>query len=123
MGAEALKRLFEELDSLSAEQALAVMESQRATFSDLYNARHDPASSPLKLPVIVLSRGRDTTPEIQRMQEEPGRLSSDAIHRTVAGSGAEIQIEQPSLVAAAVAEIVNAIRAGKPLNSVSSAKP
>jgi pimeloyl-ACP methyl ester carboxylesterase len=113
----ALGRFFEELDSLSAEQAWAVMESQRATFTDLYKARHDPAVSPLKLPVIVLSRGRDTTPQIQRMQDETGRLSSNAIHRTVAGSGAQIQIERPDQVAAAVAEVVYAIRTGKSLSA------
>jgi pimeloyl-ACP methyl ester carboxylesterase len=110
----ALKRFFEELDSLSPEQALAVMESQRATFTDLYNARHIPSDA-LKLPVIVLSRGKDTTPQIQQMQDELARLSADTIHRTAANSGTQIQIEQPMLVAEAVAEIVYAIRAGKPL--------
>ncbi len=121
----ALRRFFEELDSLSAEQAWAVMESQRATFTDLYNARHDPAVSPLKLPVILLSRGRDTSPRIQQMQDELGRLSRDVSHRTLAGSGAQIQIEQPDVVASAVAEIVNAIRTGEPLSpkAASPAKP
>jgi pimeloyl-ACP methyl ester carboxylesterase len=121
----ALEGFFGELDGLGAEQALAVMESQRATFTDLYNARHDPAVSPLKLPVIVLSRGRDTTPEIQQMQDDLGRLSRDAIHRIVAGSGTQIHIDQPGVVASAVAEVVSAIRTGRPLspNAPSPAKP
>ena len=116
----ALKRFFEELDGLSSEQALAVMESERATFIDLYDARHNPATSPLKLPVIVISRGRDTTPKIREMQDAIARLSSDTIHRTAFASGTQIQIEQPGLVAGAVAEVVKAIRAGKTLTQVES---
>ena len=121
----ALKHLFEELDALTADQALAVMDSERSTFAVLYNARHNPALSPLKIPVIVLSRGRDTTPKIQGMQDELGRLSRDAIHRTVTDSGEQIQIERPGVVASAVAEVLAAIRTGKPLNpaSASLAKP
>lgn len=111
----ALSRLFDELDALNDRQALAVMESQRATFVELYKTRHNPATSPLKIPVIVLSRGRDATPEIRRMQDELGKLSGDAIHRTADASGEQIQIEQPELVTSAAAEIVRAVRSGSPL--------
>jgi hypothetical protein len=112
----ALKQLFDELDSLNAEQALAVTESERATLAKLYSARHDPKRSPLKIPIVVLSRGRETAPKISAMQDELARLSSDTIHRIAANSGEQIQIEQPDLVSSAVAEIVQAIRAGKPLD-------
>jgi pimeloyl-ACP methyl ester carboxylesterase len=116
----ALKQLFDELDSLNAEQALAVLDSERIGLTALYNARHDPKRSPLKIPIVVLSRGRETTPKISEMQDELARLSSDTIHRIAANSGEQIQIEQPDLVASAVAEIVQAIRAGKPLNLTAS---
>jgi pimeloyl-ACP methyl ester carboxylesterase len=92
------------------------MELQRATFTDLYNARHNPAMSPLKIPIVVLSRGKDTTPKIQAMQNELAKLSGNSIHRTIDGSGAQIQIEQPGSVVSAVAEVLNAARSGKPLN-------
>jgi pimeloyl-ACP methyl ester carboxylesterase len=115
----ALQRFFDELDGLTAEQAWAVMESQRATFSSLYNARHDPNAA-LKIPVIVLSRGRETTPAISAMQDELAGLSRDTIHRIAADSGERIQIEQPDMVASSVAEIVRAIRAGRPLNPAAS---
>lgn len=110
-----LERFFKELDALTADQALAVMESQRATFIEMYNNRHNPATSPLKVPVIVLSRGRDTTPGTSAMQDDLARLSGDAIHRTVKDSGTQIQIEKVETVTSAVGEIVRAIRDGKPL--------
>jgi pimeloyl-ACP methyl ester carboxylesterase len=119
----ALARFYETLASLSAEQAWAIMESQRETFIELYNARHNPATSPLTLPIIVLSRGRDTTPEIRAMQEELARLSRDTLHRIASTSGAQIQIEQPDLVIAAVDEIVKTVREGKPLSSGESIPP
>jgi len=118
----ALQRLLEELDRLSAEQAAAVMESERATFIDLYNARHNPATSPLKLPIVELSRGRNTTPSITQMQDALSQLSRDEIHRTVPNSGAEIQIEAPAAVASAVQAILHAVRSGHALSSATSAR-
>jgi len=96
-----LQRLFSELDGLSDPQALAVMESERTTFTDLYNARHAP---PFDLPVIVLSRSTDTTPQIARMQEEIAHISRNSVRR-IAPSGTQIQIEKPELVAQAVAQL------------------
>jgi pimeloyl-ACP methyl ester carboxylesterase len=109
----ALKRFFDELDGLTDQQAWAVMEAQRVAFKDLYNARHNPGLS-LTIPVIVLSREREVSPEVHDMQDQFARLSRNAIHWTVAGSGTQIHIEQPDKVASAVAEMVKAIRAAEP---------
>jgi pimeloyl-ACP methyl ester carboxylesterase len=112
----ALGRLLDELDGLGEQQAWQVMESQRVAFTALYNARHNPATSPLRLPTVALSRGRDTTPKIAAMQEELGRLSAGEIHTVVPGSGPEIQIERPDAVASAIVQVVRAVRAGRPVN-------
>lgn len=109
----ARQKFFVELAHLSADEALAVMESQRQTFTDLYNARHDPGRSPLSVPVIVLSRGRQTTPQIQSMQQEQARLSRNTKHVLASESGPWIHLEQPDLVISAVAEMLQAIRAGR----------
>jgi pimeloyl-ACP methyl ester carboxylesterase len=98
----ALGRLFTELEGLSDAQALDVMESERAGFSDLYNARHAP---PGDLPVVVLSRGKDTTPAIASMQEEQGRISSHSVHKLVQSAGTQIHIERPELVADALNDL------------------
>jgi pimeloyl-ACP methyl ester carboxylesterase len=103
----ALERLFAELDGLNAEQAHAVMESQRTAFFDLYTDRH---REPLTIPVVVLSRGKDTSPVIRAMQDELARTSSNAIHTTVKSSGSQIQIEKPRLVASAVTHMVKTLR-------------
>lgn len=107
----ALQRFFDELDGLNDQQSWAVMESQRVTFQELYNARHNPASE-LHIPVIILSRERDSSPEVRDMQNQLARVSRGAILRTVPGSGTQIHIEQPGQVASAVAEVVKAVRAG-----------
>jgi pimeloyl-ACP methyl ester carboxylesterase len=98
----ALQRLFKALDGLSAAQAHAIMESERAGFIELYDARH---AGPLDLPVVVLSRGRGSTPAISQMQDEIARISRRSRHRIVESSGSQIQIEQPQLVAWALAEL------------------
>jgi pimeloyl-ACP methyl ester carboxylesterase len=103
----ALERLFAELDELDAEQAHAVMESQRIALFDLYTDRH---RGPLALPVVVLSRGKDTSPALGAMQDEIARISRNAIHKTVESSGSQIQIEQPELVASAVTGMVKSLR-------------
>jgi hypothetical protein len=107
----ALRRFFEELDSLTDRQALDIMESQRATLIELYNARHNPATL-LSLPVVVLSRGQETTPKIRQMQDEMARLSRNSFHRTVSNSGTQIQMERPETVVSAVNDVVKPIRAG-----------
>lgn len=106
----ALQHFFDTLDRLTPQRAAALMESERATFLDLYNARHNPATSPLAIPVTVLSRSRDTTPEIARMQDEQAALSRNAVHRVVPDSGTQIHIEQPAAVAQAISEMVEAVR-------------
>jgi pimeloyl-ACP methyl ester carboxylesterase len=103
----ALERLFAELDGLNAEQAHAVMESQRRAFFDLYTDRH---RGPLTIPVVVLSRGKDTSPVIRTMQDEIARISSNTIHKTVKSSGSQIQIEKPRLVASTVTHMVKTLR-------------
>lgn len=112
----ALNRLFDELDALTAEQALAVMESERSTLADLYDDRHNPNITPLKIPLIILSRGKDTTPETVGMQNELTRLSSNTIHRTANDSGEQIEIEDPDLVNWAVQKMIRAVRTSKQLN-------
>lgn len=103
----AMDHLFGELNSLSAAQALAVMESERANFFEIYNSRH---ASELTIPVEVLTRAKDSTPEVSRMQNEIARISVNTRHETVEGSGTHIEVEQPRQVAAAIAHILKVVR-------------
>jgi pimeloyl-ACP methyl ester carboxylesterase len=106
----ALRRFFKQLDALDARQALAIMESERATFIDLYNARHNPETSPLSLPIVVISRGQQSSPEIKQMQDELAHLSRDIVHITADDSGTFIHLEKPGLVAAEVTKLAKALR-------------
>jgi pimeloyl-ACP methyl ester carboxylesterase len=103
----ARKRLFEQLDSLSAAQGHQTMESERTAFLDMYNARH---TTTLAIPVVVLSRGKDSSPVIRQMQDQLAKISTAAIHRTAESSGTQIQIEQPDLVSSVVGDMVTALR-------------
>jgi pimeloyl-ACP methyl ester carboxylesterase len=108
----ALRKFVRELNGLNAEQGLAIMESERAAFIELYSARH---AARVKTPAIVLSRGRDSTAAIAGMQDEVAKFSTDTVHRVVPDSGTQIQIEQPEAVASAVMEVVQSVRSGKGL--------
>jgi pimeloyl-ACP methyl ester carboxylesterase len=98
----ALDRFVGEVKSLTGQQSLAIMESQRGTFFDLYNLRHNPQTALGDLPVVVLSRGLDTTPEIRQMQDQLGHLSRKTRHIVAEKCGTQIHLEDPGLVANAV---------------------
>jgi pimeloyl-ACP methyl ester carboxylesterase len=102
----ALDRFVEEVKGLTDQQSLAIMESQRATFIDLYNLRHNPQTALGDLPVVVLSRGLDTTPEIRQMQDQLGHLSRKTRHIVAEKCGTQIHLEDPDLVANAVLSLL-----------------
>ena len=101
----AFGRFFHELEALTPSAALAIMESQRATFDELYKMRHNPQTI-LDLPVVILSRGRATTPEIREMQLQLTRLSTNTTHRFAENCGSQIHIEDPAMVSDALLRLL-----------------
>ena len=67
------------------------------------------------LPVIVLSRGLNASPEQQAAHAEIARMSRNARHLVVADSYHEIHLSHPDVVGAAIGEVVAAVRAKAPL--------
>jgi len=98
----AFDRFAGEVKGLTDQQSLAIMESQRANFIELYNLRHDPQTALRDLPLVVLSRGLDTTSEIRQMQDELAHLSRNTRHIVAKKCGTQIQLEDPDLVVKAV---------------------
>jgi pimeloyl-ACP methyl ester carboxylesterase len=101
----ALARFFHELDGLTSAEALAVVESQRATFDELYKARHNPQTI-LDLPVVILSRGLGTTAEVREMQVQLTHLSRNTTHLIAEKCGTQIHIEDPGMVSDAILRLL-----------------
>ena len=87
------------------------MESERAAFDESYRARQ---ISKLTVPVVVLSRGKDSNDKIVKIQNELAGISKDSVRRTVKKSGEQIPIAQPKAVSSTVIEMVRTIRSGRP---------
>jgi hypothetical protein len=65
------------------------------------------------LPLIVLHRGRRTTPDLDRREEELAKMSGIGVARVAAESDHYIHLYQPDLVTQAIHEVFAV--AGKPL--------
>lgn len=98
----ALEQFLDKLKNLTPAAELRIMESQRATFIELYNARHNPAASLGDLPVVLLTRGRNTTAEIRDMQDQLKRLSKATTSIVAEKCGTQIHLEDPALVTDAI---------------------
>jgi pimeloyl-ACP methyl ester carboxylesterase len=62
------------------------------------------------LPVIVLSRGLNASPEQHAAHAEISRMSRNARHLVVAGSYHEIHLSHPDVVVRAIGDVVAAVR-------------
>ena len=67
------------------------------------------------LPLIVLSRGLNASPEQHAAHAEISRMSRNARHLVVADSYHEIHLSHPEVVVAAVGDVVAAVRTKAPL--------
>jgi pimeloyl-ACP methyl ester carboxylesterase len=67
------------------------------------------------VPVIVLSRGLNASPEQHAAHAEISRMSRNARHLVVADSYHEIHLSHPDVVVAAIGDVVAAVRTKAPL--------
>jgi pimeloyl-ACP methyl ester carboxylesterase len=67
------------------------------------------------LPVIVLSRGLNASPEQHAAHAEISRMSRNSRHLVVADSYHEIHLSHPEVVVAAIGDVVAAVRSKTPL--------
>ena len=63
------------------------------------------------LPLIVIHRGRRTTPDLDRKETELAKMSSVGVERVAPESDHYIHLYQPDLVAQAINEVVSTVRA------------
>ena len=67
------------------------------------------------LPVILLSRGLNASPEQRAAHVEISRISRNARHLVVADSYHEIHLSHPGVVVAAIRDVVASVRTKAPL--------
>ena len=90
-------------------------ETERAFLARLLASR---SASPHPLgdrPTVVLSRGVEPNAERDSVHAALARLSSNARHAVIAGSGHEIHLFEPSVVVQAIADVVRSVREKTPL--------
>jgi pimeloyl-ACP methyl ester carboxylesterase len=94
---------------------LASAEAERARLARLKQLRAG-AEHPLgNLPVVVLSRGVDSSPELVQVHEALARLSSNSRHTVIDAAGHEIHLFKPDAVIQAIADVVESSRTKRPL--------
>ena len=66
-------------------------------------------------PLVVLTRGVDSSQGLRDVHTGLARLSTNSRHTVVAGSGHEIHLFQPGAVTQAIRDVLEALRSGKQL--------
>jgi pimeloyl-ACP methyl ester carboxylesterase len=103
------RRLIDSIpESVPHEAVVAWAEQERAGLAKL---KEMSAAKPDALggrPLVVLTRGVDSSPEQRDVHASLARLSSTSRHTVVAGSGHEIHLFQPEAVIQAIRDVVEA---------------
>jgi len=113
----ALQQFFSKMGTIKSEERLLIMESARATFVTLRETRRKQESPLGDIPLIVLSRSKDTSAEYNQMQKSLTRLSRNSKYVVATTSGHLIHLDQPEIVINAIREVVEAARERKKLGN------
>lgn len=85
-------------------------EAERATFAELNEARRKVTHALGGLPLVILTRGRDTDEERIAAYDELATMSTKSRHTVVAGAGHEIHLYQPDAVIEAIRDVIGLAR-------------
>jgi pimeloyl-ACP methyl ester carboxylesterase len=96
--------------TVSGEVAAESSTGDHAMLSRLFAARKSTPALLGDLPVIVLSRGRNSSPDREAAHNEISRVSRNARHLVVADSYHEIHLSHPAAVVSAISDVVAAVR-------------
>jgi pimeloyl-ACP methyl ester carboxylesterase len=102
-------------ESVTYETVVASAERERAQLAKL---KEISAAKPHPLderPVVVLTRGVDSSAGLRDVHAALARLSTNSRHTVVAGSGHEIHLFEPDAVVQAIRDVLEALRSKKQL--------
>jgi pimeloyl-ACP methyl ester carboxylesterase len=97
-------------DTVSAEFIATVQEGDRALLSKLMTLRARQQHQLGDLPLVVLTRGLDSPPDLQSNHAGLTTLSTNSRHSVVSGSGHEIHLFRPTIVVQAITDVLTAVR-------------
>jgi pimeloyl-ACP methyl ester carboxylesterase len=110
------ERLIASIPDVITPQIIAEsQEAERAMLAELHAATMANPNVLGDRPVIVLTRGVGTSPEQQSVHKSIARLSTNSRHTVVPESGHEIHLFQPNAVIGAINDVVESVRAKRPL--------
>lgn len=101
--------------SVPAEVVAEFSSGDHAMLSRLNAARTSTPNLLGEMPVVVLTRGLDSSPEQSVAHAAIARLSHNSRHLTVPGSYHEIHLSHPQAVVEAIVSVVTAVRDRRPL--------
>jgi pimeloyl-ACP methyl ester carboxylesterase len=97
-------------DTISPEFIAALREGERARLARLLEQRSKEEHPLGDRPIVVLSRGMESSAEMQAVHAGIARLSTNSRHTVIAGSGHEIHLFEPSAVIRAITDVLVAVR-------------
>jgi len=101
--------------SVPAEVVAEFSAGDYAMLSRLSAARTSTPNLLGDMPVVVLTRGLDASPDQQAAHEATAKLSRNSRHTVVPGSYHEIHLSHPQAVIDAILDVVSAMRERRPL--------
>jgi pimeloyl-ACP methyl ester carboxylesterase len=110
------KRLIASVpDSVSYEAVLNRAEAERATLAGLRELGATQQHPLGERPLVVLTRGIDSSPERVAAYDQLARISTNSRHTVVRDAGHEIHLFQPDAVVQAIRDVLEAVRGKTPL--------
>ena len=101
--------------TVPAEVVAEFSAGDHAMLSRLSTARTSTPTPLREMPVVVLTRGLNASPNQQAAHAALAKLSRNARHTAVPGSYHEIHLSHPEAVIAAILDVVTAVRERRPL--------
>ena len=112
---ELLTRFFDQMKAATVPQVIAFQKASYATLMRLHRLSVTQEHPLHDLPLIVMSRGLNSSALQERLQDDLARLSTNVIHVTVANADHELHLYAPDETATWINEAVESVRNGQPL--------
>jgi pimeloyl-ACP methyl ester carboxylesterase len=90
-------------------------EGERAALAALRQASAATSKPLASLPLVVLTRGVESSQELRDVHASIARLSTNSRHAVVPGAGHEIHLYDPATVIDAIGQVIEAVRTKRPL--------
>ena len=95
--------------SVTADGVREIQEGQRAALARVFESRRNESNPFVRVPVVVLTRGRDMSNGLVENHAALARLARNSRHTVVADAGHEVHLFTPAAVVQAIADVATAV--------------